>query len=286
MANPVAETLREAARLNSDDPRREGNVVNLGEAGDVIVAGDLHGNRTGLGKLTAHADLPHHPERILVLQEIIHGPSDPRTGQDRSIEVLQRAVRLKVSHPGQVLFLLSNHDIAQLTGNEIMKEGRGCCQAFREGLEYCYPDATAEIYGALEEFLRSQPLALRTGNGVFAAHSLPAPPRQELAGTEILSRPYAEDDCHRGGALYEWTWGRGQTDEQLDALAAELGVELFVLGHVPCESGYEVLGPRCIVLAADHPRGAACQLPIGPSPTAQDAEAGILPLAKLARRGT
>lgn len=255
MPNIAADIFRQAAKLNLEDPRRSGNVLTVEPGSDMLVSGDLHGYRNGLVKLIAAADLGNNPRRRLVLQEIIHGPADAATNLDRSVELLMRAARLRVSHPRQVLMVLGNHDVAQVTGNEITKEGRGVVKAFLEGVKASFGDASDEVLGAINEFLLSMPMALRCPNKVFIAHSLPSPSRMERAGMEILGRPIGPEDLKRGGGAYEWTWGRDHTAEQLDALAGQLDVEYFILGHRHSQQGYEVISPRGLTMSTDHERG-------------------------------
>ena len=255
MVNVVTDILRKAATCNSEDPRRQGNVIHLASDCQVIITGDIHGHADAMSKVIKLATTPAITNRCLIFQEIIHGPIDPASGQDRSLELLLRAVRLKVEHPQEVLFLLANHDLAQLTGNEIAKEGRGMCKSFAEGVRFLFPEDAEDILQALNEFILSMPLAIRCPNGVFMTHSLPSPDRMELAGVEILDRPYQKDDLRRGGAVYEWTWGRDQTAEQVKALAERLGVEFFILGHRKTATGCEELTDLAVTLACDHSQG-------------------------------
>jgi hypothetical protein len=251
MAHPAAETFRRAAELNIDDPRRGGSTVTLsGDAPRIVVAGDIHGHREGLTKAICHAGT----NSVLVLQEIVHGPSDQFTGHDRSVELLLRAARLKTARPERVLFLMGNHDLSQVTGNEIAKEGRGACRSFSEGVRHCFGDAAVEVMDAVNEFQTSMPLAIRCPNRVLLAHSLPSPHRMKLAGTDILDRPYSAGDLVRGGAVYEWTWGRDQTDEQTDRLAETLDVDFFLLGHRKVTS-WEAVTNRAAAIATDSPHG-------------------------------
>lgn len=256
MASPAADIFRQAARLNAD---RDANLVGIDDADEVIVTGDLHGNRMALTKIIAHANLDHQPGRRLILQELVHGPLDPRSGKDRSVELLLRAARLKVNCPQQVLFLLGNHDLAQATGNEITKDGMGVCKAFNEGVRFCFGDDAEEVLSAVDEFLLSMPLAVRCPNRVFLCHSLPSPQRMELAGMDVFDRPWADEDLHRGGGVYEWTWGRNQTPEQIEDLARQLDVDFFVLGHKHIETGWEMVGPRAVVIVSDHAQGGVLQ---------------------------
>lgn len=255
MASPVADIFRQAAARNRDDDQRRGNVVFPPDGCEMVVAGDLHGSRVSLAGIVRYADLGAAPSRCLVLQEILHGPPDPTTKKDRSIEVLLRAARLKIAHPQQVHFLLSNHAVAQITGNEISRDGQPSCKTFTEGVAFAFPDAMEEILEAVEEFLLSQPLAVRCPNGVLISHSLPSTTRDLDGCIAALERPCAGDDLRRGGPVYDWTWTRRHKPEKLEELAQRLGVELFVLGHLHPPEGFEIIGPRALVLLSDSLHG-------------------------------
>jgi 3',5'-cyclic AMP phosphodiesterase CpdA len=280
-----ADILREAADLNRRDTRRDGNTVALGGGCEVVVAGDLHGHRRNLERILAYADLANRPHRRLILQEIIHGPPDRQTGHDLSVEVLVRAARAKVDHPRQVLFLLGNHDVAQATGREITKAGHGVCRAFVEGVRHAVGrEGTLETIEALDAFLLSMPIAVRTPGDVLICHTLPTPQRMHLAGEDVPDGPYDESNLRRGGSVYEWTWGRNQTPEQVDRLADRLGVTFFVLGHRHIRSGYELIGRRAIILTAEHDRGCVLCLPSDAPLTAEDVPGCLRPIARLGER--
>lgn len=282
MPSALADTFREAARLTTQDLLRKGNVVSVAAGLEVIVAGDLHGHRANLSKIIAYADLPHHPHRRLVLQEIIHGQPDPRTGQDRSVDALLRACRLKVAHPTQVIFLLGNHDVAQVTGNEITKGGRGVCASFTESLRQAAGDGdAADLTAAVNEFLLSMPLAARCRGGAMICHTLPTPDRMALAGQDIPDTPYTPADLRRGGRVYEWTWGRQQTPEQIDQLAEHLKANFFVLAHKHMDSAYEMLASKAIVLTAEHEHGAILEFPSDLHLTEQIVVRNLKPIAGL-----
>jgi hypothetical protein len=252
----VAEVFAQAARLVQEDPRRRGNCLTFREGEEIIYAGDLHGHRQNLARIIAYCDLPGHPARRLVLQEIIHSQQADDACADHSLDVLLRAVRLKLARPEGVFFLLGNHDVAEVARQEISKQGRGMCKAFRASLEATFGDQAEEVRQGLCDFLRVLPLAARCDNGAFMTHSLPSPGRMKLVDWDILQRPYREDDFQRGGTLYEWTWGRGHTAGQLDDIAARLDVAWFLLGHQPVEAGYEIRHGRALILASDHACGA------------------------------
>ena len=255
MPSAAAEILRIAARLNLDDSHRKGNIVEFGPGLEVIVAGDLHGNRSGLTKTIAYAALDRHDNRRLILQEIIHGPPDERTGCDRSIELLLRVARLKIAQGEKVVFLLGNHDVGQATGKEVTKEGRGSCKLFAEGVQAAFGDEAPDVLDAVKEFCLSLPLAVRCANGVLITHSLPSPRMIDRIDMEIFDRAYTLQDMERGGGVYEWTWGRSQTQEQVAELAERIGIEFFILGHRHVEAGWELTTTRSITLATNHDHG-------------------------------
>ncbi len=277
----VADIFRQTAELIANDPHRRGNLVQLGAPGRVVISGDIHGNRQNLTRIFSHASSGGEERSILILQEIIHGPPDPRNGHDRSVELMLRAARAKIANPDKVYFLMGNHDLVQITGGDITKDGRGVCKSFVEGVNFCFGDAGGDVLEAVLEFCRSLPMAVRFDNGLQATHSLPSPDRTELGGVDVLNRPYQDGDFIRGGAAYEWTWGRDQTPEQLDDLAEKLDVEFFVLGHRHLESGATILPDRAIAINSDGPNGCVFEFSTDQTITGENAQQCIKPIRRL-----
>ncbi len=255
MANPVAQAFAETAELVRNDGPRRGNCLHFEDALEIIYVGDIHGHRQNLAKIIRHADLGFHPNRRLILQEIIHGGPVDESGADRSVDLLLRAVRLKMSYPDQTFFLMGNHDLAQFAGQEITKEGYGMCRAFERGLERSFGDDALEVREHLYELLASLPLAARCPNGVLMTHSLPSPNRMDLVDLGILDMPYQSADYARGGSLYEWLWGRRHDPQQVADLAERLGVECFLLGHQPVVNGAEFPCDRLAIITSHHAQG-------------------------------
>ncbi len=254
MAHPVAEIFTTAAEFNETADRRQDNAL-LFEPGDrLIVTGDIHGNRGNLSKIIIHANLKANPNRMLILQELIHGGPIDANGGCRSFEALVRAARIKNQFPEQVHFLLSNHDAAQMAGNEITKDGCGSCKIFTQGLINAYGDDADEIVAAMNAFFRSEPLLARCPNGVVISHSLPSPGREQFFDPKMIDRPYEDLDFGKGQSVYEMIWGRRQTPASLDIMADILGATAFINAHQPQASGYRITG-RQLILASEHPRG-------------------------------
>ena len=281
MRSTVADIFRQTAELIANDPHRRGNIVHLGSPGRVVISGDIHGNRGNLAKILSHALSSGEDRSILILQEIIHGPPDIRNRQDRSVEIMLRAARAKIANPDKVYFIMGNHDLAQITGCEITKDGCGVCKSFVEGVNFCFGDDGDDVLEAVLEFCCSLPIAVRFDNGLQATHSLPSPSRAELGGVDVLDRPYQDGDFIRGGAVYEWTWGRNQTPEQLDDLAEKLDVEFFVLGHRHIENGVMILPDRAIAINSDGPNGCVFEFSTDQTITAENAQQCVKPIMRL-----
>ena len=280
MAHPVAKTFVAAAELVAEDDNRRGNCLLFKQGEKIVYVGDIHGNRRNLAKVIAYAALGSHPHRRLILQELIHGGEADQAGNDRSVEVLLRAARLKISYPRQVFFLLANHDISQITGHEIIKDGRGECESFDAGLDNSFGPDVADVRSAVHRLFRSQPLAARCENGLFMTHSLPSPNRMDLIDWDILTRPYVDEDFHRGGTLYEWTWGRGHSAEQLAEIAGRLDAKQFLLGHQPCQTGYQIQHGVSIILDSHHSHGVIMEFDAG-LPLDENIDEHIRPIVAL-----
>jgi hypothetical protein len=129
LASDVIDLCNQAAAANRSCAARQGNVIVLtaGNADDLMIVADLHGNRLNFEKLLAIADLDGHPRRHLIMQEVCHGgPEYPGSdGGCMSHLLLEDCARLKTEFPDRFHFLLSNHELAELGDFPISKRG-GC----------------------------------------------------------------------------------------------------------------------------------------------------------------
>ena len=187
MPDPIRllRTLAQAVQAFRSTPGRQGRLVRLEKAADVLVAGDLHGNVENFRLLLDKAQLGQHPGRHLILQELIHGPFRYPAGGDKSHQLVDLLAVLKCQHPRQVHLLLGNHELAQWTGQAIAKSEAELNALFREGVDTAYRGMAAEVYAAYLELFASVPLAVRTPNRVFLSHSLP-----KARASRISTRPF------------------------------------------------------------------------------------------------
>ena len=143
----------------------------------------------------------------------------------------------------------------------------------RRGGQLAFDGDPAEVLAAILEFLRSLPLGIFCPNRVLISHSTPAPNKTHDATVGILQRASQRADLDRGGPVYQWVWGRGQTTDQLKRLGQRLDAEFFVLGHRKIDGGFEVFADRAIAVSSDSPSGCVLHFstdePLTPATAAQ-----------------
>jgi hypothetical protein len=282
MPQTTIDLLNKGIRANQTDRFRRANLIGLPGAGSLVVGGDLHGHRRNFERLVTHAQLADHPDRHLVLQEIIHGGPEDGAGGCLSYQLLLDAVRYKLSFPDQVHFVMGNHDTAMINSSEVMKNGKEMNRAMSLALERQFGPAGPEVRLAIRQFLFSQPLAVKCSNRVWISHSLPNDRCIGQFDPGVFERELRLSDCEKPGSAYLLTWGRHHSQAALDRMAKLLDMDLFVLGHQPQPNGWSQAGNNLIILASDHNHG--CLLEIDLSKTYQVAELvkSLTPLASIA----
>jgi hypothetical protein len=260
-ADQVIETLGVAAEENQVSPLRQHQVVHLPPEGEVFIAGDLHDHRRNFQKFVRAADLGGNPQRHVVLQELIHGEHFDAHGAEESWKILVQAAELKADFPNQVHFLLANHDLAQVHGEGIMKGGASVCEAFTAGVKRDFGDRFALVNAAIADFLLSFPLGVRTQNGLFFCHSLPADSEIENYDYTVFDRALTGADYRRRvGPVYQLIWGRKASATGAEIFAAKVGANLVITGHQPQEAGYLVNGDHHLIIASEHNQGVMLEL--------------------------
>jgi hypothetical protein len=240
-----------AAEANRQTPGRQGNVIALGPelAEEVMVTGDLHGHRRNFNLIRRLAALDQYPRRHLVLQEVCHGgPTYPQGGGCMSHTVLEDVAALKTKYPDRVHFILSNHELAELTDYPIQKNKQMLNLQFRLGLERMYGPATEKIYEAYRLFLRTCPLAVRLPHGVFISHSVPDDVDVEGFDPSVFTRELTAEDYGEWSDVFRLVWGRDYRGENARAFAQLVGAKVLINGHEPCYGGFAAPNEFQIVL--------------------------------------
>jgi hypothetical protein len=270
LASPsgVIDVLRRGTEANLTAACRRGSVDEItGGAGDVLIAtGDLHDNPMHLARIVEMAGMEDGGKRPahITLHELIHG-DDLQNDMDMSYRVLVKAAALKSAFPGHVHVLLANHELSQISGAGVMKEGVNCVKAFNDGVEYVFGQEAAAVSEAIGAFIRSMPLGLRatTGGGtrLLCTHSLPEGYAMARFDASILERPLVEEDYQpRTGSAHLMCWGRDYDPAHLAALGSRWGVDLFIVGHEKAEAGWLAKEPNTLILNSDHERGAVARV--------------------------
>jgi len=273
-AGAACEALREAATLMREDPNRTGSLLRFGTAGQLVVTGDLHGHVRNLEKLQRFCALERSPARYVMLQELIHSQPNGLSEPDLSIDVLVRAAEWKCRFPDNVFSIQSNHELSQWQRHEITKGGRSVLDDFRRGVEARFGGGAERVLFAVDDYIAALPLAAQTEKGGFISHSLPDALAMDSWDPSVLKRVPTPAELAPGGAAYALVWGRFQSPEAVRYFAQRLGVSYFIVGHMPQESGYAVVG-QMIVLASDHNHGVFLPLVLSREYTVAELEQNI-----------
>ena len=261
----ILATFQAAAEANRATPGRVGCTIELDgrSADEVMVTGDVHGNRRNFNLICKLAALADNPRRHLVLQEVCHGgPAYEENGGCMSHAILEDIAALKVEFPERVHFILGNHELAELCDYPIQKNRQLLNLQFRLGLQQMYGPAADEVYQSILGFLWSCPLAVRLPWGALIAHSLPDQVDRRGFDPAVLRRELTKEDCLEGSDAFRLLWGRDYRRENADAFCEAVGVKMLVTGHEPCQEGYVAPNPKQVILDCCGPEAAYVILPV------------------------
>jgi hypothetical protein len=281
MPQTIIDLLNAGTESNNADKYRRDNLICLPAEGSLILTGDLHGHRRNFERSVAFADLANHPDRHIVLQEIIHGGPQDEFGGCLSYQLLFDIIRYKLSFPDRVHIIMGNHDTAFINNSEVMKDGKEMNRAMRETIDREFQQDAERVKLAIRQNLFSQPLAVRAGNGIWASHSLPGDRMAEKFDPKIFHKQLKVNDVVRPGSAYLLTWGRRHSQKLLDKLAGQFDIDVFVLGHQPQDKGWKQAGDNLIIIASNHNHGCLIPVDLAKSYTAEQLIELIVPMASL-----
>jgi hypothetical protein len=281
MPQSIIDLLNQGAQANRKDTFRHGNLIHLPAEGDLVITGDLHGHRRNFERAVTFADLAHHPKRHIILQEIIHGGPTDCEGGCLSYQLLFDVVRYKLKFPEQVHVILSNHDTAFINNSEVMKDGKEMNRAMRAAIKQEYKKDSTEIISAINQYLFSQPLAVKCQNRIWISHSLPADRLADKFDPKIMDRELQADDIVKPGSAYLLIWGRKMSQALVDRMAELFDVDIFILGHQPQEQGWRQVGNNLIIIASNHNHGCLLPIDLATSYTVEQLIEAMVPMASL-----
>ncbi len=281
----VCRTLRSGAEAARSASCRRGSIDLIAAPGTLIATGDLHDNPLHFLRLVRAARMWDEPGPAgpahLVLHEIIH--SDRLVNEmDFSYRALTRVAALKATYPEHAHVLLANHELSQIAGAWIVKDGVRVVQAFNTAVAFAFGADAPRVHDAIALFVRAMPLALRAvtpAGDILCAHSLPSPAMMARFDPGVLSRELTDEDYEpRTGSAHLMTWGRGYDAELIEDLVERWGVNTFILGHENVEQGAMFVPPCAIVLNSDHERGVYLPIDLSNPPRAEEMIGRVVPL--------
>jgi hypothetical protein len=268
----VIDIFQRAARANWDTPGRQGSIVELTPelADEVMITADLHGHRPNFNHIRRLADLANHPRRHLVMQEVCHGgPTYPTSGGCMSHMMLEDVARLKTQFPNQVHFLLSNHELAELTDYPILKNQKMLNLMFRFGMQEMYGPAVERVREAMVEFLRSLPLAIRVQPRTWISHTIPERVDQRGFDVTVFERQLSDEDYTDQSPVFALVWGRDFRTENAAAFAKLVGADVMIHGHEPAPEGFATPNPQQVILDCQGEKACYVIVPVGEPLTQQ-----------------
>jgi len=277
----ILTSLRNGAQANREDPCRHGNVISLEGPGKVIMTGDLHAHERNYEKLVHFAELENNPDTHLIVQEIIHGNEPECPDQCHSYRMMAKIADLKCWYPRQVHILMGNHEMSQVSREEILKNGQPMVRALNTGLYSEFGEQSSKVMQAIDEFILSLPLAAQTDTGVWMSHSIPAKSHMRNFDDFIFEKILTIEDMTQNRSLYALLWDRRQTEEAVEELAQMWDVEVFLVGHQPQPTGYCRQTRRMIILSSEHNHGCFLPFDLGVRYDGDQMEALIRPIASL-----
>jgi len=224
---------------------RNGNIIELPGEGDVMFTGDLHGSMENFALALKTAELDRFPKRHLVLHEAVH---QLQLGQDLSYRLLEKVAALKAKFADRVHVLMGNHDLAEVQGREIFKGGICLNLLFENAVEAAYGKFKDRVLARYIDFLKTAPLAIRTPNRIFIAHSTPEGPDVHRYSMEYFRKTPEPEDFEPHSLMEKIVWGRDYSIRAADDFSRIVDADVFLVGHAPCAYGYNVPNHRHIIL--------------------------------------
>ena len=282
MAEAAVNLLQRGRAACEQDRYRRGNVIFLPAEGTLVATGDIHGHRRNFERIVSFADLRNNSRTHVLLHELIHGGCEDQFGGCLSYELLLDAIKYKLEFPDQVHFILGNHDTTFINNSRVMKNGKEMNLAFRQGLDNRFGRDSEKVKLAMRQFLFSQALAVKCSNRIWLSHSLPSDRYVGQFDFSIFERKMKINDVVKPGAAYVLTWGRRISQENLDIIARQLDVDIFIIGHQPQTEGCCRAASNLIIIASDHDHGRLVPIELSTFYTVERLMQAMVPLASIA----
>lgn len=235
------------------DAFRRGDVIVLPAEGDLIISGDIHGNIENLRRVVEAADLAAHPKRHLVVHELVHNIYNEDYQGDYSYECLLEVAHLKNQFIDQIHYLMGNHELCEIQGREIMKDGKPIPLVFSPKNMGVFGRAGGDLAAVCKAFLQGLPVGVQTPAGVWFSHSTPEKLLRRFSLDEFL-RPVDPNQTKAGRMqrdemVEDLVWGRDYSVASAQEFAQKVKASVLVVGHTPCgPEGYMTPNPYHVII--------------------------------------
>ncbi|MGE4158807.1 MAG: metallophosphoesterase [Planctomycetota bacterium] len=237
--------FEEAAEANLKDIHRNGDLLILPKTGDTIISGDIHGNLENYDRIVQVAALDTHPERHLIVHELIHNIYRSAMMPDNSWEILIDLAELKCEYPNNVHIVIGNHELSEIQGKGIMKNGQKIPLIFGDDSDNKkFGKKVSEIKAAVLRFMRTQLVGVRHRGGVWMSHSIPAKRIHEFSlslfergGSKVATLAKSQEQF-KEHIIEDLTWGRDYSDAIVSTFKEKVQARCIVVGHEPCDKGF------------------------------------------------
>lgn len=246
------ELIRGAAKARETDSKVQGRAVILPADGDLMLAGDFHGNTDNIQQYINLADLDNNPKRVLVIQEILHARKLTKDKRDLSFDTILYALDMQRRYPGQVYYLIGNHDLGFHLGRDLVKAGKSLNRYLYKGMHFQFGDRYEEVVEAYKEFIGWMPAAIMTQNGIFMAHSTPKKAHIAELTHGYLTEVSAEKPYRKCRPIVAMVNGRDYEPATAEAFADRMGCEHMICGHTPTVKGLKVPNEHHIIIDSQH----------------------------------
>ena len=277
-ADEALDAIKAATKARADDARVNGRAVFLPREGDLYLTGDLHGSVENLRRFAAVADLDNHPDRILVIQEIIHSRIITADQRDLSFVAILEALKLMARWPKRVYYLLGNHDLAFSLDRELVKGGKFLNRFLYKGLAYMYKERHEEVANAYKKFVHDMPVAIVAPNGILMTHSTPKKPFIPSLSMDYLTKTSVKKSLAECGPIKALVEGRDFEEATIQAFTERMGVNLVLCGHTPTKAGWRIANSKQLIIDSQHENGRWVRFDLARPYSVQELAAEVQPL--------
>ncbi len=224
----------------------KGGLIEIGNAENLLVVTDLHGNFTDFKTyLRIWEEVYGRESPIVFTGDFIHSMGY----EDGSIEILE-TLRVYRRRYKNFYLLLGNHEWSHITGIDVFKGGINQSLEFEMLLEEKFGDKWVEKLESYKRFFKELPLALRTKNRVFISHA--GPSRHIRSLDDVIN---IKKGGYQSPAVYEMLWNRygSYLEEDIDEFLRRVKCNAMIVGHTPVD-GFQLIGNQ-IILSSSYSAG-------------------------------